>query len=100
MMQEPIADRSLVDVARLRVVDFECFVCAVAVRFGFEIVVERKDVVHQAMLKILHVFLLALPTDKLAPRGEQILDRNDILVGMSENNPTRPTPPRTNVACY
>ena len=81
------------NVAWFRVVDLEGFVGAVSICFVFQIAVERENVVHQVMLEILHILFLSLAADELLPRREEIFDGDDILVGMSENNSSRPTPP-------
>ena len=47
---------------------------------------ECEDIVHQAELKLLHIALMPLPFQEFTPCAKQILDRNDILVGMSELN--------------
>lgn len=92
MMQEPVAHACLVDVARLRVAYLEVVISAMRIGACRKLAMQAEDVVHQAMLELLHVFLVALPMDKFFPSGEQILDGDDIFVGMSENNP-RVTPP-------
>ena len=99
-MHQPVAHRRLMNITRLRVVNFERLVLTVAIRLCDKVAMERKDIAHQAMPKILHIFLAAFATDELLPCSKQILDRNDILIDMSELSTPRATPPRTNVACY
>jgi endonuclease IV len=53
-------------------------------------------VIHQAQLELLHIFARLLTFYKLLPRFEEIFERNDMLVGMSELNAThisKSTPP-------
>ena len=79
-MEQAVAYACLVDVAGLGVADAEVFVAAMFVRSRREVAMECKDIVHQTMLELLHVFLLAFASHELTPRGEEILDRDDILV--------------------
>jgi hypothetical protein len=69
----------------------------VAVRLLFQISMKREDIVHQAMLELLHITLSTLSAHELFPRREEILHRDDILVGMSEL-PSRMTPPQPSFA--
>ena len=62
--------------------------------FFFEFAMERKNVVHQVVLELLHVFLLAFAAHKFFPCAEQILDGDDTLVTMSELDPPNRTPPQ------
>ena len=87
------------DVARLGVRDLEGMVAAMSIRLAFQIPMKLKYIIHQAMLEFLHIILLSLTAQELLPCAKQVLYRDDILVGMSELNPPRPTPPRTNLAC-
>jgi len=48
---------------------------------------------HQISLKFQYIELFALALAEFLPRVEQVFDRNDIVVGMSEQNPLM-TPPR------
>ena len=93
MVHEPVAHARFVNVAGLRVADLERAVVAVPVCFLFQIATKREYVVHQAMLEFLYVFLLTLPFHKLLSRRKQILDGNDIVVGMSELDALRVPPP-------
>ena len=63
------------------------------VRLCFEVVVEDKDVIHEGMRKLLHVFLVSLATSKLSPCEEEILHRDDILVRMREAFSMKSPPP-------
>ena len=98
-VKQPVAHARLMDVAGLGVGYLERFVYAVAVRPIFQVAMERKNIIHQLVLKLLHIFFLPLASDELPPRSKQIFPRDDILVGMSELNPPRVSPPPTGFAC-
>ena len=68
MMQETIAHRGFVNVAEFGIVDFEMLIGTVNVGFSFEIIVKIKDVIHEMQAKLLHILLVPLASDKLAPR--------------------------------
>ena len=93
MMQKSVAHGRFVNVARFRVGDVESVVAAMCVRFVFQVAVEREDVVHEPMLELLHVALIALTAQKFLPCGEQVFHRNDIFIGMSGNTPQVVPPP-------
>src|SRR3989344_5462186 len=101
-MQEPVAHRRFVDVARFRIGDVECVIRTVRICFRRKLSMQGKHVVHQRKLEFLHIFLLPLPAYEFLPCFEQVLDGNDILVGMSEadSSPLRATPPPTDSAGY
>ncbi|HEY4521312.1 MAG TPA: four helix bundle protein [Candidatus Paceibacterota bacterium] len=94
VVDETVAHGRLVDVTRLRVADLERVVRAVTIFARKKIVMERKNVVHQVVLELLHVFLLAFASHEFLPCAEQIFNRNDIVVCMSELNPPNRTPPQ------
>src|SRR3989338_192981 len=93
MMEQTVAHRRLVYITGLRVRYSECFVSAMTIRPCRKVVMQREDVVHQTVLECLHIFLLALPSRKLTPCREQVLDGDDIVVTMAELNPPRTPPP-------
>lgn len=95
MVQKPVAHARLVDVARLRVADFEMLVAAVAVCSARQVFVERENVIRESIFKLLYVLLAAFPFQEFIPRAEQIIDCNDILVGMNEmrSHSSERTPP-------
>ena len=68
MVKQTITDGGFMDIAGLGIIDFEMLVGAVGVGFAFEIVVQIKDMIHQMQLKLLHILLVTLAFDKLAPR--------------------------------
>lgn len=80
VVQKPVAHARLVYIARLRVGDFEMLVAAMRVRASRKVAMKREDIVHQSVLKLLHIFLLPFSAYELFPRGKQIFNRNDILV--------------------
>lgn len=58
---------------------------------------ERNNVTHKVLLKLLNVFSGPFSIYKLSPRLEEIFERNDILIAMSELDSTHTskyTPPR------
>jgi hypothetical protein len=95
MMEESVAYGRLMNTAWLGIRDAECFIRTVCVCFVFQVTVECKNVIHQTILKSLHISLLPLSTHKLTPCTEEILCGDDTIVGMSELNHTpKNTPPR------
>ena len=97
-MEQAVMHARLVDIARLGVGDTEVVVASVFVDFVFELLVQSKYVVHQISLKFLHILLASLAPQKFLPRFEQVFYRNDIVVGMSEQNP-RVDPPPAGIFC-
>ncbi len=73
-MEEPVAYNGLVYVARLRVGDVEGVIGTVYVRLRGKVTMKRKNIVHQSILKLLHILLLALAAHEFLPCLEQILD--------------------------
>lgn len=93
VVQQTITHACFVNAPWLRVGNVECVVRAVRVRTRGKITVQCKHVVHQLVLKLLHILFLSLSPHKFLPRFEQVFDGNDILVCMSELNSTNATPP-------
>ena len=93
-MQKSVAHGRFVNVARFRVGDVESVVAAMCVRFVFQVAVEREDVVHEPMLELLHVALIALTAQKFLPCAKQVFHRNDIFIGISANTPQSAPPPQ------
>ena len=93
VVEEAVAYGGFMDVAGFWVVHFEVFVAAVGIGASGEVAVEREDVVHQIALEILHVVASAFPSQEFSPCLKEILDRDDIVIGMSELNPLK-QPPR------
>src|SRR3989344_1628431 len=89
-----MAHRRLVDVARFGVGDVEGVIWTMGICFLFQFAVKRENVVHQAMLKLLHVALIALTAQKFLPCAKQVFHRNDIFIGMSANTPQVAPPPQ------
>jgi len=98
MVEKAVAHGCFMDVAGLRVVDFEGLVGAMSVGSLCQVSMECQEVVHQPMLELLHVGFLSFAPHKLPPGGKQVLDGNDILVGMSELNTPRNAPPQSSFA--
>ena len=67
MVQEAIAHGCFVDVARFGVVDFEMLIRAVYVRARYEIMMQFEDMIHEMQLKLEHILLCALASDKFSP---------------------------------
>lgn len=82
VVEKPIAHARFVDIARLRVIDFEVFIPSMLVGARDKIGVEFRNILYKIVLKRLHIFLLLLATGKFLPCIEQIFGRNDIVVGM------------------
>ena len=59
--------------------------------FFFQLSMELKYVVHQRKLKLLDISLITFSAYKLLPGKEQILNWNDIVVGMRESIPEHNT---------
>lgn len=84
MVEEPIAYRRLMDIAWLRIADPEVRVGAMSVFALCEFFVELDDMLHEPILVCLNVFFAFLAAKKL-PCVEQIVDGDDMVVGMSEH---------------
>ncbi|MES2006519.1 MAG: four helix bundle protein [Patescibacteria group bacterium] len=78
------------DVAGLWITDLEMVVAAMHIFLFFKILTKHQDIIHQSILKLLHVLFLFLSSQKFFPSEKQILDRNDILKAMSELGPSDP----------
>lgn len=94
VMYESVAHARLVYVAGLWVGYAEVLIAAMRVDFGFEVCVKLEDIVHQVRLKFLHIFLPAPASAEFSPRGEQIFDGDDIVIGMRKT-PLSVPPPTT-----
>ena len=92
-MKKAVAHVRFVYAAGLRVGDVERLVIGMSVGFLAQILVEREYVIHQAELELLYVFAFTLSAHELAPRFEEIFERDDILVCMSEFLDHKATPP-------
>lgn len=100
VMQETVADAGFMDTAGFRVGDVECLVVGMNVGLLSQVLVEREDVIHQTQLELLHVFALSLAAHERAPRFEEIIERDDILVGMSEFLDHKSNPPPATPASF
>src|SRR3989344_5308743 len=93
MVQESVTHGRLVDVARLGVADTEVFVAAMAICSLLQIRVKCVDMIYQITLKHEYVVLASFAPSEFLPRGEQVLDRDDIVIGMSELPSRTVSPP-------
>ena len=86
VMQKPVPNARLMNIARFRIGDFEMLICRVRIFFRGKLTMERDKVRHQISLEFLHVFARSLAADKFFPRLEEIFERNDIIVCMLKSN--------------
>ena len=84
MVYQTILHARLVNIAWFWIAYFERVVRAVTILPCPQFVVKTINVVDEVPLIVLHINALAFAAQKLFPRGEQIFDRNDMFVGMSE----------------
>ena len=99
-MKQAVPHHRFMNIARLRVGDIESVISAVDICFHFQFIMQGKDVVHQPSLEFLHVFFIPLAAHEFFPRLKQILYRDDILVGMSEQTSLTDPPPQEPLACF
>ena len=59
---------------------------------------QSNDLIYQVTLKFKNIEFIAFAFAKLLPRLEQIFDRDDILIGMSETS-LRVDPPPAGLSC-
>lgn len=76
MMEKPIANRGLMDMAAFRIVNEKGEITAVFVGPVFEIVMQRKNVVFEINLEFRHVVFVGLFLLEFRPSVEQVLQRN------------------------
>lgn len=93
VMHQSVSHARFVDVTRFWVADLEMLVSTVAIGTCSEVVMQIEYIVHQMPFKFLHVNALALPSHELPPSGEEIFNRDDILVCMSESDSLKRPPP-------
>ena len=70
VMQKPVPDGGLVNIARFRIVDPERFIRPVLVSLIKDLAVQSEDIISQMKRKSFDVFATALISKKFAPRGE------------------------------
>lgn len=97
MMEEPVADTCFVDLSGLGVVHFEGFVDAMSILSGRQVMVKRKEIVHELERECLHILFLSLAFHEFLPGHEEIVKRDDILITnlslfFSMNTPPRSSP--------
>lgn len=83
MMQKPVPNGGLVNVARFGIVDPECLIRPVLISFIGEFAMQRQNIVGQMKRKSFDVLAAALIAKKFSPCGEQIFDGNDIMIDMT-----------------
>lgn len=76
VVDNPVAHPSLVDLARLRIINAKCRVGAVPVALRCKIAVELEEILLQTARKLLDVTLLAFPFLKRLPRAKKRFRRN------------------------
>lgn len=97
-MHESVPHARLVNIARLWVAYFEMMIAAVLIGAGNEIRMEYGNVFNEIVLERLHVFLFLFAAQKFFPCVEQVIDRNDTVVGMRDADSIHSLeriPPRT-----
>ena len=88
-MKQSISYRRLVDISWPRIAYIKSVVSAVFVGFCKKIPMKVQDIIHKPKLKILDVFFTPFVFYKLRPGTKQVFYGNDIVIGMSELNPSR-----------
>ena len=73
MMQEPVANGRFMNVARLRIGNFECLIPAVAVDMVDNIIMKLYDIIHQMDTEFLNIWFRSFSRKEFLPCGEQIL---------------------------
>ena len=73
MMHESVTNGCFVDDAMFRIEDMESMIGTMAVSPRDQFLMERKDVVFQVPLKLLHVLPSPLPAPEFTPGGEEIV---------------------------
>lgn len=71
------------NVARLRVIYFECSIRPVSIHFVHKLLVKRKYVIRKMQGKFSHIFAFSFTAQKLPPCHEQVFNRNDIIKNMT-----------------
>lgn len=101
MMHESVSDGGFVDIARLRIVHLERLVAARLVGFVLQVLVQGEEVVHEVQFEGLDVWLIFLSFQKLLPRREEIVGRDDIMVSMNQSlfHTSQNTPPHGFCQC-
>ncbi len=66
-MEQPVAHRGLVDIARFRILDPERRISSVPINFFREVMVKGENVIHKLQRKRLYVTAAALTLSELAP---------------------------------
>ena len=83
VMQQPVPNGGLVNVARLRVVYSERLIRPMSVCIVHELAMQCKNIVGQMEQKTLDVLAFALIPEEFSPSGEQVFHGNDIIIDMT-----------------
>ena len=89
VVKQAISDFGFVDIARLGIIDLEEFVRRMLVCLGGQVIMKGDDVGHEIALEFLDVLPVTFSSHKFIPCLKKIFDGNDIIVGMSELDPTQ-----------
>ena len=84
VMDQSITHTCLMDITLFWVVDPERLIRTVPIRFLREFAVKCNDIVRQMEGECYNIFASPLAAEKLLPCREEILNGNDILIGMAQ----------------
>lgn len=91
VMNKPITDARFVDVPRLWIIDFERQIAAVPPGFVREFPMKNQNIVQKIQCEFGDVFAFPFPAQKFPPGFEQVVERYDMMIGMTK--PLNPPPP-------
>lgn len=84
VMKEPISHGCFMYIVRLRVIDAERCVSAVAVSFFGKVATKGNNIIGKPNGEFFDVFAAALASEEFAPCYKQVFHRNDIIIGMKK----------------
>ena len=84
-MQYSVSYTSLVDIARLGIIDFESVIRSVLIAFISKLAMKRQNIVHQVKRELGDIPALALAAQKFPPGHEQVFQRSDIIKDMNNS---------------
>src|SRR3989344_2789671 len=95
VMNKPIPNTRLVNVARLWIVYLKCQIRPVPIGLFRKLPMKCKNVVHKVNGKLGDVFAFSLAVEEFSPSGKQIFHRNDSMISMTtiQYPPPPPQPP-------
>lgn len=73
MMNQPVANRSLMDISRFWIGNIKGSITAMAIRANCQIMAKRNNIIHEAELKILDIALIPFTVNKFPPGQKQII---------------------------